>query len=416
MNAHAGVPGHPKRWWIPGGITEPHPAPRPVGGPYFTGPVLALLALAAVAGALIVWRFAVGLGASTALNDGYPWGLWIAFDVVTGTALACGGYAVALLTYTLNRGQYHPLVRPAMVTSAFGYTIAGLSVVLDVGRPWLIWKVPLFVGHWNENSVLLEVALCIMGYVFVVWLELAPAFLERARDSAVPAMRAIGRFGLPVIQKALLYIVALGVLLPTMHQSSLGALLLISGPRLHALWNTPMLPLLFLISCIAMGFGAVVLESGLSSWLLGRKPEREMLAGLGLAMVPIVGVYLAIRLVDLAVRGQLAALVAFDTASVLSLVEMALFALGIALLATRRRREDLGNLIRAAMVLIFAGALYRFDVFLVAFNPGAQWHYFPNVAEILITAGLVAGEIAGYLLLIRFFPILSGRRNPVPAS
>ncbi len=416
MKTIAGAPHRPQRWWTPGGVTEAHPTPRPVGGPYVTRPLLALLALAAVAGGLIVWRFVVGLGASTALNDGYPWGLWIAFDVVTGTALACGGYAIALLTYTLNRGKYHPLVRPAMVTSAFGYTIAGLSVVLDVGRPWLIWKVPLFVGHWNPNSVLLEVALCIMGYVFVVWIELMPAFLERARDSALPAMRAVGRHGLPVIQKLLLYVVALGVLLPTMHQSSLGALLLISGPRLHALWNTPMLPLLFLISCIAMGFGAVVLESGLSSWLLGRKPEREMLAGLARWMVPIVGVYLAIRIVDLAVRGQLAALLAFDTASLLSLVELALFVAGIAMLATSRQRADLGNLVRSALVLIFAGALYRFDVFLVAFSPGAHWHYFPNVAEILITAGLVAGEIAGYMLMIRFFPILSGRRNPAPAS
>jgi len=382
-----------------------HSRPQPIGGSIFTPPVLILGAFAGLAGLLIVWRFAVGLGATTALNDGYPWGLWIAFDVVTGTALSCGGYAVALLVYILNRGKYHPLIRPALVTSAFGYTIAGLSVVIDIGRPWLAYKLPFF-WHWNPNSVLLEVALCIMGYTVVLWLELSPAFLERARTSTVSVIRRIGEIGLPVAQKSLLWLVAAGMLLPTMHQSALGSLLLLSGPRLHPLWNTILLPLLFLLSCIAMGFGAVVLEGTLSSRFLGRKSETDMLAGLGFAMLPLLGLYLGIRLVDLAVRNQLGALLAFDLYSVLSLIELALFVAAGVLLSTDRRRRDPGNLFRAAMLLILAGALYRFDVFLVAFRPGAQWSYFPNVTEILVTAGLVAGEIAGYILLIKLFPIM----------
>ncbi len=388
----------------------------PVGGSLLTRPVVALLAFAGLAIGLIGWRFVVGLGATTALNDGYPWGLWIAFDVVTGTALACGGYAVALLTYILNRGKYHPLIRPAMVTSAFGYSIAGFSVLLDVGRPWLVWKVPLYFWHWNLHSVLLEVALCIMGYVFVTWIELLPAFLERATTSAIPVIRRVGEIGLPIVKSALMWIIALGLLLPTMHQSSLGSLLLVSGPRLHALWNTVMLPFLFLISCIAMGFGAVVLESTLSSWFLGRKPETEMLSGLGFAMLPVVGLYLGVRLADLAVRGQFAALFAFDLASIMSLVEMGLFVVAMAMLATRAQRRDPANLLRAALMLLFAGSLYRFDVFLVAFRPGPQWHYFPNVVEILVTAGLVCGEIAGYVLLVKIFPILSGAPRVSRAS
>src|SRR5450759_2901868 len=153
---------------------NPHGRPQPVGGALFTRPVIMLAAFAAVAGGLIVWRFIVGLGASTALNDGYPWGLWIAFDVVTGTALSCGGYALALLVYILNKGKYHTLIRPALVTSAFGYSIAGISVVIDIGRPWIAWKLPLF-WHWNVNSVLLEVSLCIMSYTVVQWIELSPA-------------------------------------------------------------------------------------------------------------------------------------------------------------------------------------------------------------------------------------------------
>src|SRR5438552_3617945 len=123
-----------------------------VGGPIFTRAYKVLLAIGIIGVLITVWRFAVGLGASTALSDGYPLGIWIAFDVVTGTALACGGYAVALLVYIFNRGKYHPLVRPAILTSALGYSIAGLSVTIDLGRPWNMWKIPLYFRHWNLNS------------------------------------------------------------------------------------------------------------------------------------------------------------------------------------------------------------------------------------------------------------------------
>ena len=314
---------------------------------------------------------------------------------------------MALLVYILNRGKYHPLIRPALVTSAFGYTIAGLSVVIDVGRPWIAYKLPFF-WDWNLNSVLLEVALCIMTYTIVLWLELSPAFLEWARTSTYSVFHRIGDIGLPVAEKSLPWLAALGMLLPTMHQSSLGSLMLLSGPRLHPLWNTSLLPLLFLLSCIAMGFGAVVIESGLSSKFLGRKSETDMLAGLGFAMLPLLGLYLGIRLIDLGVRGQFGALFAFDLYSVMSLIELALFAAAGVLLATDRLRRDAGNLFRAAMLLVVAGALYRFDVFLVAFQPGPQWSYFPSVTEILVTTGLVAGEIAGYIVLIRLFPIMAG--------
>src|ERR1039458_10572518 len=159
--------------------------PQPLGGPILTPSFLLLAAFAGLAGLLVIWRFAVGLGVSTALNDGYPWGLRIAFDVVTGSALACGGYAMALLVYIFNRGQYHPLIRPALVSSAFGYSVAGFSVLIDIGRPWLAYKLAYF-WRWNVRSVLLEVAWCIMAYTVVLWIELSPAFLERARTSTHP--------------------------------------------------------------------------------------------------------------------------------------------------------------------------------------------------------------------------------------
>jgi Ni/Fe-hydrogenase subunit HybB-like protein len=213
---------------------------------------------------------------------------------------------------------------------------------------------------------------------------------------------------LPKITKSLTWIIALALLLPTMHQSSLGSLMLLSGPRLHPLWNTPVLPLLFLISCIFVGFAAVVIESAISSRILSRKPETEMLARLGGVTVQVLALFLLIRLTDLIVRGQLAALFRFDLYSIMSLIEWALVIPAVFLLRSETRRRNLGNLFLAAMLLLLYGGIYRFDVYLVAFRPGAQWSYFPSVTEILVTVGLVAGEIAAYIALIKTFPILTG--------
>lgn len=389
--------------------TSPHrETPAALGGAVLTPSVVVLLALAAVGFALIGWRMFVGLGAATALNDGYPWGLWIAFDVVTGTAFGCGGFAVALLVYLANNGRYHPLVRPALLTSALGYTVAALSVLIDLGRPWLVWKVPLFFWEWNGDSVLLEVALCITAYCMILWIELLPFFLEKACHAPQAWLRDLAVRALPPIRRSMVWVIAAGMLLPIMHQSSLGALLLLAGPRLHGFWNTPLLPLLFLISCISMGFGAVVLESSLSSRLTGRSSEKEMLAGIGKVMLPTLGLFMVVRAVDLAARGELGALAAFDVYAVMLVLEFALFTTAMALLRNDSHRHDAGNLFRAAMVLMTAGTLYRFDVYLLAFNPGPHFFYFPSTVEILISTGLVAAEVAAFVIAVRIFPILTG--------
>jgi Ni/Fe-hydrogenase subunit HybB-like protein len=383
---------------------------QPVGGPIFTRPVRLFAALFVIGAVLILWRLAAGLGATTALSDGYPWGLWIAFDVVAGTALACGGYAVGLLVYVLNRGRYHPLIRPAILTSALGYTIAGVSVFLDIGKSWIIWKVPLFFWSWNLNSALLEVALCIMTYMFVLWIELSPAFLERLAEGPESGAQRFAKKTLPVLEKALIWILALGLLLPTMHQSSLGTLMVLTGPKLHPLWWSPWLPLLFLISCIAMGYAAVVFESTLSTKFFGRAPETDMLAGLSGAMLPVLGAFLVLRIGDLVVRGKLGAAFAFSRFALAFWVEIALMALPLALLWAKPRRRDPGNLFRAAMAMMLAGTVYRFNTYLVAYRPFDDVHYFPSVTELMITIGLVSLEIVAYVTIVKVFPIIGGAR------
>ena len=188
----------------------------PVGGPTWTRTTRTLLWLSVIGFALIFWRFWVGLGASTGLSDGYPWGIWIAFDVVTGTALACGGYAMALMVYIFNRGHYHPLVRPAILTSALGYSIAALAIVIDVGRPWFVYRIPISWDKWNLNSALLEVALCVMAYMIVLWIEMAPAFTEKWQEgdsSFANLSRKVGG----AIQKSLVFIIALSVIYPALR-------------------------------------------------------------------------------------------------------------------------------------------------------------------------------------------------------
>ncbi|MDT8341254.1 MAG: Ni/Fe-hydrogenase cytochrome b subunit [Longimicrobiales bacterium] len=391
-----------------------HPTERsePVGGPLLTWRTAILAALALVAGAMIVWRFVAGLGATTNLNDGYPMGLWIAFDVVTGTALACGGYAMALLVYVANRGKYHPLVRAAMVTSALGYSLGGFSVLIDIGRAWNFYKIPLYFWSWNFNSILLEVALCIMLYTTVLWIEVSPAILERWRDSRVEGLRRVALRVQPRLERAMPYVIALGLLLPTMHQSSLGSLMLMAGQKLHPLWRTPLLPLLFLVSCVAMGYAAVTLESCISARVFKRPRETPMLRALGLPVSLVLLLYVAIRSVDVVWRGQVGQLLTLDPFSLLFLAEMALFLVPAVLLLIGRHRADTHHLLGAAVMVIIAGALYRFSTYLFAFDPGAQWTYFPSIPEWAVTVGLVAAEILGYVLLVKLFPILRGTTSP----
>ncbi len=165
-----------------------------------------------------------------------------------GSAFACGGFSVAMLVYIFNKGEYHPLVRPALLASLFGYTLAGAAVIFDLGRWWNVWNI-FWPWSANPNSVMFEVAVCITLYIVVMWIEFSPAFLEKF------GMKDVKR----KLNKMLFFFIALGVLLPMMHQSSLGTLLVVLGPQVHPLWQTPVLPLLFLLTAIIMGYarGAV---------------------------------------------------------------------------------------------------------------------------------------------------------------
>ena len=383
-----------------------------VGGPILTRTFKVCLGVFAMCILVLAWRFVVGLGPTTGMNDGFPWGIWIAFDVVVGTALACGGFSIAILCYAFNEGKYHALIRPAVLTSALGYTLAGASVIVDLGRYWNVWKIPL-LWNWNRNSVLLEVAICIMTYMVVLWIELSPAFIEVWEEQEkypllCRAARRVHRW----LNRYLIAILALGILLPTMHQSSLGSLMLIMTTKLHKLWHTPLLPVLFLSSAILMGYAAVIFESALADEVFDRPRETKILAHLSGIMVAVLFFFLAVRLVDLALRGRLGLVARLDFYSWMFLLEMALFLAPALLLLSQKRRYNPGIELISAILMMLAGSLYRFDTFLVGFRPGPGWSYFPTIPEMTVTIGFVAFEVMLYLFIVKQFPILHTGVSP----
>src|SRR5574343_395419 len=333
-----------------------HPA-APVGGKLFNTATLVCGVLIAAMIAVLFVRFIFGLGAVTNLNDGYPWGIWVVFDVVIGSAFACGGFSVAMLVYIFNKGEYHPLVRPALLASLFGYTLAGVGVIFALGRWWNFWHI-FWPGYANPNSVMFEVAVCISCYIIVMWIEFSPAFLEHwgLKDARKK------------LDKVLFFFIALGTLLPMMHQSSLGTLLVVMGPQVNPLWQTPVVPLLFLLSGVTIGYGDLIARGALSHAL---QPTLE------------------------------AFFFWFETAC---------FVLPYLLVGTAGARRNPARLFLAGVSIMLGGVLLRVNGFLIGYDTGLGvdhgWHYFPSIAEMLVTIGMFALEVLGYIIITRRFPVL----------
>ncbi len=367
---------------------------QPLEGKVFTPTFLICGLLFLISLVFMAKRFIYGLGAVTNLNDGYPWGIWIAFDVVIGTALGCGGYAMALLVYVFNQGKFHSLVRPALMTSLFGYTLAGVAVVLDVGRYWQLYNIFL-PWHMNLNSVLLEVALCVGAYVAVLWIEFSPTFLTRFGADKAKAF----------MHKFMFVFIALGILLPTMHQSSLGTVMVVAGSKLSPLWWTPLLPLMFLVSCIFLGYAIVVAESSITGSRYRIEDESHLLQKISGGMAWLIAVYLVIRLVDLGVRGHLDLAFRGDLAGNMFLLENILLVVPMAALFSPANRENPPVMFLCAVSIVLAAAIYRLNTYVIGFNPGNGWHYFPSTGEIFISLGIVSLEIMAFLYFIKRLPI-----------
>ncbi|MCP3670041.1 MAG: Ni/Fe-hydrogenase cytochrome b subunit [Gammaproteobacteria bacterium] len=367
----------------------------PVGGRLVTPVTVVLGGLFGISVFLLVIRFINGLGAVSNLNDGYTWGIWVVVDIVIGTAFACGGYAMALLVYVFNKGQYHSLVRPALLASMFGYTLGGLAVLFDLGRWWNFWHL-ISPAYFNVNSVMFEVGACVFLYVIVMWIEFLPAFLEKLGINRLRQK----------LNKMMFLFIALGILLPTMHQSSLGTMMVVFGRMIDPLWQTNMLPLLFVLSAYTMGLSVVIFEASISAEGFKRQRETRLLGQMSTVIVGLILIYLAIRIGDIIARGELSRIYSNGFLSGMFLVEMALFLIPVLILLTKRARSSAALLFVAAVSMLLAGSLYRIDTMLVAFNPGSEYSYFPSIPEMLITIGIISFEILAYIVLAKYLPVL----------
>ena len=377
---------------------------RPLGGKLVTKPFLILGLFLLIGAYFILRRFLFGMGDVSNMSNGYPIGTWVVLDVVIGTAFGCGGFAMALLVYIFNRKAYHPLMRPALLGGVFGYTLAGLAVMIDLGRYWNAFNL-LLPWYAQPNSVIFEVALCVMAYITVLWLEFWPAFLERMPSEFKQRYRLDK---LQAFLKRYMYVlIALGVLLPTMHQSSLGSVLLILGSKLSPLWYTTWLPLLYLISALTMGYGVVMMEATLAQRAFKTPSDVALFARLSRVVAGLLAGFLVLRWGDLAVRGHLGLAFAGDWDANLFLIETALFLAPIFVLLSRRRASQRWQFL-AAISLLAGGSLYRLNSYLMAVQPGNGWTYFPSAPELMITIGIVCLEIMLYLLFIKTLPVLHG--------
>lgn len=374
----------------------------PMGGKVLTRPFVFFSLLFLIALGLLVFRFIYGLGAATNLNNGYPWGLWVVLDIHVTAAIGCGGYVLAVVIYIINKGEFHTLIRPALLASAFAYTLASLAAWVDIGRWWNFYQIVL-PWNINLNSVMFEIAICMTLYTLILWVELVPPILEH--------------FNKPRLEKAffkaLYFIIPLGIVLPTMHQSGLGGLIVAAGDKISPLWATPWIGFLFLTSAIIMGFSIVIFEGVLTVLGLGRRLELHLYRRLAKVLRWTLLFYLLVRFADLLHRDALTALVGSSTQAIMFYIEIALFVFPMLILFHPRWRGNARLLFLTAICLLLGGAVLRFNALIIGYTPSAGYVYFPSVIELLVSIGLLAVEVVGFIYIVKRFPILPPRKKTV---
>ncbi len=342
---------------------------------------------------LSVVRYTQGLGAVTNLSDQFPWGLWVGFDLLCGVGLAAGGFVLTAVVYVFHVEKFRPVVRATLLTAFLGYLLVTTALLFDIGRPWAIWH-PLVM--WNPHSVMFEVAWCVTLYSTVLALEFSGMVFEKLKW--VRAVKVQHAITVPLV--------ICGVLLSTLHQSSLGTVYLIVPGKLHALWYTPALPVLFWVSAIGVGLAMVIVESRLSARAFGRQLEMPLLTQVGRALVAVLGVYASIRIYDLASRGMLGRAFDFSYESSLFLVE---FVLGVVapfvLLAIPKVRHNTRGLYAGALLAVLGFVANRLNVSITGFEGAQGGRYLPSFSEAFITLFLVALGFGAFSLAVRYLNI-----------
>ncbi|HJV36973.1 NrfD/PsrC family molybdoenzyme membrane anchor subunit [Geomonas sp.] len=348
-------------------------------------------------------RFIFGLGVTTNLNDTYPWGLWISFDVVTAVPLAAGAFTIGIVAHVFHIKKLEPLVRPAIVTGFLGYSLVCVGLLLDLGQPQRGINV---LRYWNIHSPMFEVSMCVMAYTTVLTLE----FLH-------PVAEKFGwHLPLRLLRTLELPFAILAAMISTLHQSTLGTFFLIAVDKLHALWYNPLLPLQFWLSAIFTGLSIVIFEASLVHKYMGQPDESDLLATLTKIIPWVMAVYIAIKAYSLAflTHGPL-----FDRPVLLALFLVEIGAgvlLPFCLFLTRKIRTDKKLQLRAASLVIFGLVLNRFNVSMFGMEQPGNLIYAPSIIESLVTIGIISAHILFFVLIAKYFPIFEHHPETVDYS
>ena len=358
------------------------------------GPVPAvLLTLMGIGVVVAIIRFIWGIGAISNLSNTYPWGFWIGFDIFTGIAISSGAFLLAAAVYIFDLKQFRPLLVPSVLTALLGYIMEVLALLVDLGRPERIWHMMIYQ---NFTSTMLLVGLCVMIYLAILAVEFAPTFFDGVK---MPRLAALARrFMVPVV--------ILGVVISTIHQGSLGALLLIQPAKLFPLWWTPLLPVLFFLSSIPIGLAMVIFESTLSSRYFHRGLEIHLLDKLARAIPIALAVYLLARFVQLGVSGNLLYLFTSGRMSALFWAEILIgVIIPLVVFSVKRMRQNPTALLAGAVTLLLGMILNRFNVSWLGIHRLTNVSYAPSVMELSISAAIFSFGIFAFGLAARYLPL-----------
>ncbi len=386
-----------------------HVDAKPLGGKIFTPPVILFLIAASVGVYFLIIRYASGIGAVSNLTDYMPWGIWKVINVIVGAALVCGGYACAFTVYLFNQGHYHRYVRPALLLSLLGYSFAGFSLFYDVGRYWGLFNF-LIPKYWQGNSVLFEVGLCVMSYICVLTLEIAPAFIERF-SNVEGKLRNLLDTLYALLDRFLFLIISLGIVLPTMHQSGLGGLAVVMGQKISPLWQSPLISLHHLVSCIAMGYGCVIVTELIVSKDYKEQSHMALLGNLAKVMGMFMIVFLVLRMSEVLRTGAIVHAFNLSLHSISFWTETAMLAGGIWFVRNKTVRLSPKNIFLGSCLIMAAGSLYRINVYIIGFRPVQNISYFPSVPELSISLGMICLQLALFIVIIKTFPIFAVERR-----
>ena len=347
-------------------------------------------------------RYLHGLGAVSHMNDQYPWGLWIGFDCLCGVMLAAGGFCVTGAVYIFHVERLHSVCRPAILTAFLGYVLFIVGLLFDLGRPWFIWHQMIYM---NFHSVMFEVGMCVMTYTTVLFLEFLPNVLERFNLAA------------PIrwVKKIYPVLVCLGILLSTLHQSSLGSLFLIFPEKMSPFWYTPALPFFFFLSAIACGLAMTIFESTLSARAFGRGLERSVMTEIGGALYVVLWIIALLRLQDFVHRHVFTTIFKGSYEAYFLWTELILcFVIPLTMLSFKKVRTNPHLLYLAALSTILGFVTNRLNVAITSMDRWNGSHYLPSFTETSITLMICALGFFFFNMAVRFLPIFEDEHHGAP--